>query len=215
MSDERPDSESIASQVLSSTALSSAAAICGRDGLAWLEPVITMFSPGEIEMLRSARDFSQPLYDGKHLSTGEPVTQHVLGVASVLASLRVDSDTLAAGILYAASDYLDGYEEKLSVVFSPAVSQLVEGVARMGRIRTLGAGDGSGAVGTTDHSAQIEALRKMLLAMAEDIRVVIIALADRVQTIRYVAANSIPGSVEIAHETLDIFAPLANRLGLW
>ncbi|MDQ3187073.1 MAG: bifunctional (p)ppGpp synthetase/guanosine-3',5'-bis(diphosphate) 3'-pyrophosphohydrolase, partial [Pseudomonadota bacterium] len=66
-----------------------------------------------------------------------------------------------------------------------------------------------------DHSAQIEALRKMLLAMAEDIRVVIIALGDRVQTIRYVAASSIPGRVEIAHETLDIFAPLANRLGLW
>ncbi|MGH8763699.1 MAG: RelA/SpoT family protein [Nitrosospira sp.] len=215
MSKELPDSDSIVSPVFSSTTLSSVPAIGGRDGLSWLEPVIAMFSPGEIEMLRSARDFSQPLYDGKCLSTGEPVTQHVLGVASVLASLRVDSDTLAAGMLCAAPDYLDGCEEKLSVVFSPAVFQLVEGVARMGRIRTLGAGDGGGAAGTADHSAQIEALRKMLLAMAEDIRVVIIALADRVQTIRYVAASSIPGRVEIAHETLDIFAPLANRLGLW
>ena len=55
----------------------------------------------------------------------------------------------------------------------------------------------------------------MLLAMAEDIRVVIIALADRMQTMRYVAVNSIPGRMEVAHETLDIFAPLANRLGLW
>ncbi|SCY26048.1 bifunctional (p)ppGpp synthetase/guanosine-3',5'-bis(diphosphate) 3'-pyrophosphohydrolase [Nitrosospira sp. Nsp13] len=213
MSDQLPDSGSIALPEHSSAVLSSTGA--GRDGLSWLEstlPLLPTLSPGEVEILRYALEFSQPLYAGKYLSTGEPVSQHVLGAASVLASLRVDSDTLIAGLLHAVSGYLDGYTEKLQTTFNPAVAHLVEGVARMGRIRTLGArGEGS----STDHSAQIEALRKMLLAMAEDIRVVIIALADRTQTMRYICANSIPESVEIAHETLDIFAPLANRLGLW
>lgn len=211
--DELPDSAAIVSPEHSSAALFSA--VDGRDGFSWLEsalPMLPALSPGEVDVLRHALEFSQPLYAGKHLSTGEPVTRHVPGAVSVLASLRVDSDTLVAGLLHAVAGYLDGYKEKLQTTFSPAVAHLVEGVVRMGRIRTLGArGEGSG----TNHNAQIEALRKMLLAMAEDIRVVIIALADRTQTMRYIVANSIPERVEIAHETLDIFAPLANRLGLW
>ncbi|ARO86464.1 bifunctional (p)ppGpp synthetase/guanosine-3',5'-bis(diphosphate) 3'-pyrophosphohydrolase [Nitrosospira lacus] len=213
MSDELPDSASIASPEHSSTVPSPAAG--GRDGLSWLEstlPTLSILSPGDVDILRHALEFSQPLYSGKCLYTSEPVIQHVFGTGSVLASLRVDSDTLIAGLLHAVPGYLDGYTEKLQTTFGPAVTHLVEGVARMGRIRTLGAG---GEGNSTDRSAQIEALRKMLLAMAEDIRVVIIALADRTQTMRYIAANSIPERGEIAHETLDIFAPLANRLGLW
>ena len=178
----------------------------------WLESVAPRFSADEIGMLRHALDFSLPLYAGKALPGGEPAPQHVLGVAEILAALRVDCETLMAGILYAVPDYLDGYAEKLQAAFGPAVGHLVEGVARMGRIRTLGAG---GADSATERGAQIEALRKMLLAMAEDIRVVIIALAARTQTVRYVVASNIPGSAESARETLDIFAPLANRLGLW
>jgi GTP pyrophosphokinase len=82
----------------------------------------------------------------------------------------------------------------------------------MSRIHILGKENSANA---SDQGGQIEALRKMLLAMAEDIRVVIIALADRLQTIRFVATRNVPGRPVIAHETLDIFAPLANRLGLW
>ena len=188
----------------------------GQDGISWLESMLLnlpMFSPGEIDILRHALEFSRPLYAGKYLPTGEPVNQHIPGAVSVLALLRVDSDTLVAGMLQFVPDYLDGYKEKLQTAFNPTVAHLVEGVARMGRIPTLGTRDNDG--GTADRGAQVESLRKMLLAMAEDIRVVIIALADRMQTMRYVAVNSIPERIEIAHETLDIFAPLANRLGLW
>ncbi|MEO8992112.1 MAG: bifunctional (p)ppGpp synthetase/guanosine-3',5'-bis(diphosphate) 3'-pyrophosphohydrolase, partial [Nitrosospira sp.] len=170
------------------------------------------FSPDEIEMLERALDFCHSLYKDKYLSTGELVTQHIQGAAWVLASLRVDSDTLAAGILHAVPDYLDGYKEKLHAEFNPTIAHLVEGVARMGRIRTLGP-EGSSTTG--DRNAQVDALRKMLLAMVEDIRVVIIVIVDRVQTMRYIAANNVPSGAEIAHETMDIFAPLANRLGLW
>ncbi|MEO8766768.1 MAG: bifunctional (p)ppGpp synthetase/guanosine-3',5'-bis(diphosphate) 3'-pyrophosphohydrolase [Nitrosospira sp.] len=215
MNDELPDSDSGSGTLpdLPSTVFPSA--VGGRDGLFSLEsmlPILPIFSPGEIDILRHALELSQPLYAGKYLSTGEPVNQHVLGAVSVLALLRVDSDTLVAGMLQFVPDYLDGYKEKLQTVFNSTVAHLVEGVARMGRIPMLGTRDNGS--GTADRGAQVEALRKMLLAMAEDIRVVIIALAGRMQTMRYVVVNS-PGRIEIAHETLDIFAPLANRLGLW
>ncbi len=215
MNDELPDSDSGSGTLpdLPSTVFPSA--VGGRDGLFSLEsmlPILPIFSPGEIDILRHALELSQPLYAGKYLSTGEPVNQHVLGAVPVLALLRVDSDTLVAGMLQFVPDYLDGYKEKLQTVFNSTVAHLVEGVARMGRIPMLGTRDNGG--GTADRGAQVEALRKMLLAMAEDIRVVIIALAGRMQTMRYVVVNS-PGRIEIAHETLDIFAPLANRLGLW
>ncbi|MEP6605157.1 MAG: HD domain-containing protein, partial [Nitrosospira sp.] len=208
MDNELPDSSSIVSADLS-------AAVEGKDELSWLEsmlPMLPMSSPDDIEILRNALEFSQPLYAGKHLSTGESVSRHMRSTVPVLASLRVDGDSLVAGMLQFVPEYLDGYKEQLLTAFNPTVAHLVEGVSRMGRIRVLGIkNEGGGA----DRSAQVEALRKMLLAMAEDIRIVIIALADRIQTMRYVAANSIPGRVEIAHETFDIFSPLANRLGLW
>lgn len=175
----------------------------------WLDTLPPIFSPAEVEAFGHALDFSQPFYADKLLLTGEPAAEHMHGVVLILASLRVDADTLMAGILHSVPLYLDGYQEKLNATFNPTVAHLVEGVARMGRIHTLGARN------VPDRSAQVEALRKMLLAMAEDIRVVIIALAARVQTMRYIAANNVHGRAEIAHETMDIFAPLANRLGLW
>jgi (p)ppGpp synthetase, RelA/SpoT family len=210
MRDELTDRDSVISPASSSAPLSSGSG--AWDGFCWPEATATMFSPGEIEILGRALDFCHSLYKDKYLPTGELVTQHIQGAALILASLRVDSDTLAAGILHAVPAYLDGYEEKLHAAFNPTIAHLVEGVVRMGRIRTLGRG---GASTAGDRNAQVEALRKMLLAMVEDIRVVIIALADRVQTMRYIAANNVPASAEIARETMDIFAPLANRLGLW
>ncbi len=143
--------------------------------------------------------------------TGEPVAQHIRGMVLILASLRVDSDTLLAGILHSVPIYLDGYQEKLSATFNrpsgPAGGRRCAHAPHPCTRRSIRKCSQSGE--------QVEALRKMLLAMAEDIRVVIIALADRVQTMRYVAANNVQGRAEIAHETLDIYAPLANRLGLW
>jgi GTP pyrophosphokinase len=177
----------------------------------WLQTLAPIFSPTELDAFTDALNFSQPFYADKMLLTGEPVVQHIRGMVLILASLRVDADTLLAGILHSVPIYLEGYQEKLNAAFNHHVAHLVEGVARMGRIRSLEAPTSN----VPDRGAQVEALRKMLLAMAEDIRVVIIALAERVQTMRYIAANNVGGRVETAHETLDIFAPLANRLGLW
>ncbi|SFW20193.1 GTP pyrophosphokinase [Nitrosovibrio sp. Nv17] len=183
---------------------------------AWLEPVLSALpaSAGEADTLRRAWTFSQPLYAGRRLPDGEAADRHVAGVVSILASLRVDADTLVAGLLCGTPDSPEGFREALQSAFGETVAHLVEGVVRMGRIHILGAAKKSGRRGV-DHGAQIEALRKMLLAMAEDIRVVIIALADRVQTMRHLVANDAARHVEVAIETLEIFAPLANRLGLW
>ncbi len=150
------------------------------------------------------------LYADQSLPSGEPVTRHMLGTVTILITLKVDSDTLAAGMLHAITNYLDEYVNKLQADFGPTVAHLVEGVKRIRRIQIFSIKEN-----TTEHSAQIEVFRKMLLAMAEDIRVVIIILASRVQTIRYAAANEVPERTDIARGTLDIFAPLASRLGLW
>lgn len=113
-------------------------------------------------------------------------------------------------MLHAVSDHLDEYVKKLQVDFNPTVAHLIEGVQRIRHTQAVGIKENAAR-----HGAQIEAFRKMLLAMAEDIRVVVITLASRVQAMRYAAANDVPGRTEIARRTQDIFAPLANRLGLW
>ncbi len=176
----------------------------------WLESATPKLSSSNNMVLRHALDYAIQLYADHSLPSGERVTRHILATVSNLILLKVDSDTLTAGMLHAIPNYLDDYVIKLQTDFNPTVANLVEGVSRTGRIQKL-----SNKSGATNHTAQIEAVRKMLLAMVEDIRVVIIALASREQTIRYAVTNNIPERVEIALETLDIFAPLANRLGLW
>jgi len=184
--------------------------ISDQEIASWVESAISMLSSNDSAVLKHALDYSSQLYTDKHLPSGEPVTRHILGTVAILITLRVDSDTLAAGMLHAIADYLDEYIIKLQTDFNPTVAHLVESVKRIRRIQVFGIKENA-----TEHGAQIEVFRKMLLAMAEDIRVVIILLASRVQTMRYAVANEVPGRTEIARETLDIFAPLANRLGLW
>ncbi|MCP5291725.1 MAG: bifunctional (p)ppGpp synthetase/guanosine-3',5'-bis(diphosphate) 3'-pyrophosphohydrolase [Burkholderiales bacterium] len=179
----------------------------------WLTSVATRLPTSAQTRLRSALEYVLQHCDGQCLSSGEPVMQHVLGTVSILTALKVDMDTLVAGVLHVLPDYLDDCAERLQNDFNPAIWHLVAGVARMGRIghfKALGFRNDAAR-----HVTQVEALRKMLLALAEDIRVVIIALASRAQTMRYVVSAGISGCADIALETMDIFAPLANRLGLW
>lgn len=114
-----------------------------RGARSWLETLTPLFSPSEIEVFAHVLDFCQPLYAGERLSTGEPVAQHVQGMVSILASLRVDIDTLMAGALYAVPDYVVEYKEALQGILNPTVAHLIEGVARMGRIRTMRARGGA------------------------------------------------------------------------
>jgi len=156
-------------------------------------------------------------YGDKLLGTGEPILQHALGMAVIVASLDLDADARIAALLFAASDHVKDCNERLKVGFGDTAAGLVAGLYRLGKLRPLtraAAGGGTGE-GVAEVKAQAEILRKMLLAMVDDIRVVLLRLASRVQTLRFL--NNAPGAQreEMARESLLIYAPLANRLGIW
>jgi GTP pyrophosphokinase len=152
-------------------------------------------------------------YGEKLLGTGEPILQHALGMALIVASLDLDADARIAALLFAASDHVEDCGERLKVGFGDTVAGLVAGLHRLGSLRPLTRA--AAAEGVAGVKAQTEILRKMLLAMVDDIRVVLLRLASRVQTLRFL--NNRPGAVreEMAQESQLIYAPLANRLGIW
>jgi GTP pyrophosphokinase len=166
-----------------------------------------------------ALTLAREAYGDKLLGTGEPVLQHALGMALIVASLDLDVDARIAALLFAASDHVKECNERLKVGFGDTVAGLVAGLHRLGSLRPLtraAAGGGSGAgEGAAEVKAQTEILRKMLLAMVDDIRVVLLRLASRVQTLRFLNNQPGPQRDEMARESLLIYAPLANRLGIW
>jgi len=179
-----------------------------------LDSIAAGLPEADAERLRRAGELAQSMYADKQLGTGEPALEHALGVASSLAALRLDAETRIAGMLFAAPQYLADCDDKLAADFGPAVAGLVAGIAKLNRLRVVTrslAGQESGAA----HSSQAEVLRKMLLAMVEDIRVVLLRLASRTQTLRFMSRASDELRRPYAQETLDIYAPLANRLGVW
>jgi len=157
-------------------------------------------------------------YGDKLLGTGESVLQHALGTALIVASLDLDADARIAAVLFAAGDHVEDSTVALEAGFGSTVAGLVAGLRRLGSLRPLtraaagGAGSGEGAA---EVHAQTEVLRKMLLAMVDDIRVVLLRLASRVQTLRFLNGEPGPLREEMARESLLIYAPLANRLGIW
>jgi len=175
----------------------------------WLAALSGVYLPAEIEVIRQACEFAAPLYHGKTEITGTPLLQHALGSAAILIGLHLDHETIAATALHAVPDYLEGWTEALTERFGHNVTSLVDGISRMERIRLCGEQDKDEA------AQQIESLRKMLLAMVEDIRVVLIKLAERTQTLRSLSGANAEQQQLIAQETHSIFAPLANRLGVW
>ena len=179
-----------------------------------LDSIAAGLPEADVLRLRQACEFALTIYAGKPLGTGEPALEHALGLTASLAALRLDAETRIAGILFAAPQYLADSHEKLTAAFGPGVAGLVAGIAKLNRLRVVTrtlAGQESSAA----HSSQAEVLRKMLLAMVEDIRVVLLRLASRTQTLRFMSRASDALRRPYAQETLDIYAPLANRLGIW
>ncbi|MHB8331707.1 MAG: RelA/SpoT family protein, partial [Candidatus Dormibacteria bacterium] len=141
---------------------------------------------------------------GQMRLSGEPYLSHPQAVATLLAEMRLDTDALAAALLHDVVEDTAVTSEEIRAEFGSTVEKLVEGVTKLGRIKL--------------HSqAQIQAenIRKMLIAMAEDLRVVLIKLADRLHNMRTIAALPEERQRRIAQETMDIYAPLAHRLGMW
>jgi len=173
------------------------------------------FAPAEEEVIRRACELAGSLYEGHAELTGAPLLQHALGAAAILVSMNLDHETIAATILHAVPEYLDDWQEKIEGAFGANVKMLVEGISRMEQIEQFSEMSGQHKRNKDEAAQQIESLRKMLLAMVEDIRVVLIKLAERTQTLRHLSGASVEQQKLIAQQSRSLFAPLANRLGVW
>lgn len=155
------------------------------------------------------------------LSSGELLADHSAGTASIMRTLNVDPSAMQAAALFVLTPHLSDPERELTERFGDEVARLVSDVRKLLRLGTVSlraaqnAGADAGRDAAEERRTQIEALRKMLLAFAQDIRVVLIRLASRLQSLRYYAAAKIDPPPDVARETLEIYAPLANRLGIW
>src|SRR5690606_29117558 len=149
------------------------------------------------------------------LPSGEPVLDHALGTAVLVGEMLLDADAISAALLAPLAQVDKALAGSLAERCGPAVAGLVDGVLRMEQISAL-SGRQAAPSRPAEAAAQLEALRKMLLAMVQDVRVVLVKLADHVQDLRYAVAR--PESEprrQLALLTVDIHAPLANRLGVW
>jgi len=190
-------------------------AISDTDPGAWLRELVQRLVPPDPGLLGRALEVALELYAARDRVDGEPLLTHCREVATLLAELRLDGETLAAGLLSAAPQVAPGWDAPVRERVSPAVAALVEGVARMAQIRGLSSRVDGGSR-PAERAAQLESLRKMLLAMVQDIRVVLIALAQQTQRLRYLAGHGDADTrATAARDTFDLFAPLANRLGVW
>lgn len=173
-------------------------------------------SPADAEVMQAAYTFVAQLYEGHADLNGTPLITHALGTLGILQSLQMDVESMLATLLHAVPAYLDDWQTEVTTRYGERVASLVDGLSRMEQIREFSEMAGLHKTGQSrDDSAQIEQLRKMLLAMAEDIRVVLIKLAERTETMRNLAKAPQHLQQEIARETQGLFAPLANRLGVW
>ncbi len=157
-----------------------------------------------------ARAFAEPLLAGQVLDTGEPAYAHAQGVAAVLRAIGGGPALCAAAYLVYAGDHLQRPEETVRKAFGPSYASLVALTRKLVQIqRAVRAAQGGAG------PRQVEPVRKMLLAFSRDLRVVLLRLASRLQTLRWHAASRTPCTAELARESQQVFAPLANRLGIW
>ncbi len=157
----------------------------------------------DIELLRRAYVFSALAHKGQVRRSGEPYLVHPLEVADFLADLRLDPAAIIAGLLHDVVEDTLATVERITELFGPEVAHLVEGVTKIGAIPF-----------SSSAERQAESFRKMLLAMVDDIRVILVKLADRLHNMRTLQYMPDENRERIAQETLDIYAPIANRLGM-
>ena len=171
--------------------------------------------------VQRARAFAEPLLAGQLLDTGEDALGHADGVAALLAHIGAAPALCAAAYLVYAGDYLQRPEEVVRKAFGESYASLVTltrklvQIQRSARAAQSGASHRAAQIGPSQRAEQTERVRKMLLAFSRDLRVVLLRLASRLQTLRWFAASKEPCPPDLATESLQIFAPLANRLGIW
>jgi len=159
--------------------------------------------PPEVERVQEAYDFAFQAHEGQRRRSGEPYITHPVAVADLLADLHLDSQTLIAAILHDVMEDTPTLKDEITTRFGHEVAELVDGVSKLDQIQFKSRAE-----------AQAESFRKMLLAMVRDIRVIMVKLADRTHNMRTLGAMPPAKRRSIARETLEIYAPIANRLGM-
>jgi GTP pyrophosphokinase len=160
-------------------------------------------SSSDIQKVKAAFRFSDAAHLGQFRKSGEPYITHPIAVAKILAHWRMDLGAVQAALLHDVMEDSGISKQDLAEQFGPAVAELVDGVSKLDRLNF-----------TSNAQAQAESFRKMLLAMARDVRVILIKLADRLHNVRTLDAVDRERQRRISRETLDIYAPIAHRLGL-
>lgn len=163
------------------------------------------YPEGGSELVRKGYEFAEKAHAGQMRKSGEPYIVHPLYVASILTEIMIDPPTITAAFLHDTVEDCENVSlETIDREFGPEVAQLVDGVTKLGKLDFA-----------DREERQAESLRKMILAMSRDIRVVLIKLADRLHNMRTLSFQSPERQISIARETLDIYAPLAHRLGVY
>lgn len=166
---------------------------------------VSQYNPkGDFELIRLGYSYASRAHQGQKRKSGEDYIIHPLGVARILAELQLDVTTITAGLLHDVVEDTEIELEEIKSVFGEEVALLVDGVTKLSRIEFK-----------SKEEQQVENLRKMFLAMAKDIRVILIKLADRLHNMRTLKYQPPEKQKEIAEETVEIFAPLAHRLGIF
>jgi GTP pyrophosphokinase len=166
-------------------------------------------------MLDRARSFAQALIDNEQLDTGENVWSHAQAVAVILAEIGGSEEMQAASYLAYTCPHLNKPEEVIAKTFGSNLAHLAMQTNQLVHLQRLSRAAASTAQLVDDPKLQTENVRKMLLAFSRDLRVVMLRLASRMQTLRHYAVTKLPVPEALARESLSVFAPLANRLGIW
>jgi len=179
-------------------------------------PIVRLLDPVEARAggddIARARAFAAPLVIGRELPTGEGVLAHADGVAAILASIGAAPPLCAAAYLVHAADELGDPDAVLTPLFGESQAALVAHARKLGVLQRTAQG---ARLSPAERAQQVERVRKMLLAFSQDLRVVLLRLASRLQTLRFFAATKLPCPEDLAAEAMQVFAPLANRLGIW
>jgi len=178
------------------------------DAVALLEKAKEYLPPAKVALVEAAYEFALKAHEGQVRKSGDPYLDHPLQTATMLASLQLDAATLAAALLHDVPEDCKVPLSEIEAKFGPEVSKLVDGATKLGKL-SLRRGE------ARKRESQAQNLRKMLIATAEDLRVVLIKLADRLHNMQTLAPLSPEKRRSISQETLDIYAPLAHRLGIW
>ena len=158
---------------------------------------------GDVDLLRRAYHVAEEAHRGQHRKSGDPYIIHPLTVTRILADLGMDATTLAAGLLHDTLEDTDLDYRDVKKEFGAEIADLIDGVTKLDRISY-----------PNREEAQAATIRKMVVAMARDVRVLVIKLCDRLHNMRTVSALRLPKQEAVATETLDVYAPLAHRLGI-